>query len=53
MASDATAVDSTADVMASVDASSPRAEFIIADITCDDAWLSVELDDAPSLVNWR
>jgi hypothetical protein len=53
MASDATAADASAEVMGAVDASSHCPEFVIADISRDDAWLSVDLDDAPSLVNWR
>ncbi|GAA0214449.1 hypothetical protein GCM10009000_031570 [Halobacterium noricense] len=38
------------EVMASVDESS--AEFVIADLACDDAWLSVGEADAPVLENW-
>lgn len=38
------------DVMASIDESS--SEFVIADIACDDAWLSVRSRDAPVLENW-
>jgi hypothetical protein len=55
MATDTTAIDVSApEVMASVDStSSPSAEFIIADITCDDAWVSVRADDAPLLDDWR
>jgi len=38
------------EVMASVDESS--AEFVIADLACDGAWLSVGEADAPVLENW-
>lgn len=48
-----TAVDSNAEVMASVDSTPARPEFVIADITRDDAWLSVNADDAPTLPEWR
>ncbi|WP_449405260.1 DUF7556 family protein [Halorarum salinum] len=37
--------------MASVDEDS--SEFVIADITREDAWISVESGDAPVLENWR
>jgi hypothetical protein len=54
MATDTTAIDVSApEVMASVDSTSPSAEFIIADITCEDAWVSVRADDAPHLDDWR
>ncbi|MFB6250527.1 MAG: hypothetical protein ABEI27_02375 [Halobellus sp.] len=43
---------SRAEVMASVDSTSGKSEFIIADITCDDAWLSMRVSDAPSLDEW-
>jgi len=38
------------EVMASVDEAA--AEFVIADLGCDEAWLSVETADAPVLENW-
>lgn len=51
---DTTAIDVSApEVMASVDSTSASAEFIIADITCDNAWVSVRADDAPLLDDWR
>ncbi len=44
---------SNAEVLASVDSTPSRPEFIIADISCDDAWLSVRADEAPDLTDWR
>ncbi|MDG5778367.1 hypothetical protein VB773_03725 [Haloarculaceae archaeon H-GB2-1] len=41
-----------AEVMASVE-EGPTEQFIVADITCDDAYLSVPLADAASLPAWR
>ncbi|SFF76253.1 hypothetical protein SAMN04488063_0181 [Halopelagius inordinatus] len=41
-----------AEVMASVDSSSSHSEFIIADISCDEAWISMRVEDAPSLRDW-
>ncbi|SDM39960.1 hypothetical protein SAMN04487949_1531 [Halogranum gelatinilyticum] len=40
-------------VMAAVDGEGRRAELVIADTERDDAWLSVDVDDAPSLDEWR
>lgn len=40
--------DDAAEVMASVDA----AELVIADVSREDAWLSVEADQAPILREW-
>jgi hypothetical protein len=48
----ATEVESEAEVMASVE-SGTSDTFIIADITCDDAYLTVPLADAASLPAWR
>ncbi|MGM0592155.1 MAG: DUF7556 family protein [Halobacteriota archaeon] len=54
MAIDATAsVDASTEVMASVDPSTSGSQFIIADISCDNAWLSMQYGDAPSLQDWR
>ena len=54
MTQNATAVAdaSQAEVMAAVDSSSTRAEFVIADVSRDDAWLSVPVSEAPSLREW-
>lgn len=41
-----------AEVMASVDASDRRPEFVIADISREDAWVSVREADAPILEEW-
>jgi hypothetical protein len=43
---------SDAEVMASVDASSSRPSYVIADVTRDEAWLSVSQTDAPVLAEW-
>ncbi|ELY26776.1 hypothetical protein GL213_00800 [Halogeometricum borinquense] len=43
---------SRAEVMASVDSTPARSEFIIADISCDNAWLSMTVEEAPSLRDW-
>lgn len=54
MATDTTATNvSNAEVMASVDSTPTTTEFIIADISCDDAWLSLRAKDAPTLDEWR
>ncbi|WP_199174738.1 DUF7556 family protein [Halegenticoccus soli] len=54
MATDTTAANvSSPEVMASVNPSPCGDELVIADITCDDAWLSVRADDAPVLPDWR
>jgi len=39
----------TDDVMASVDAD----EYVIADISEEDAWMSIGVHDAPELDSWR
>jgi hypothetical protein len=41
------------DVMASVDEGPGHPEFVIADISRDDAWVSVQLTDATGLDDWR
>jgi hypothetical protein len=54
MALDVTAVGGqSSDVMASVDDGSGAPEFVIADVSRDDAWLSVQLRDASGLDDWR
>lgn len=40
------------EVMASVEQSTSRPELIIADISRNDAWLSVDEADAPVLTEW-
>lgn len=56
MASAPPSVDDPAaagEVMASVDSSARYPEFVIADISREDAWLSIEEADAPVLEEWR
>lgn len=43
---------SDAEVMASIDGSAGSSSYIIADISRDDAWLSVRQSDAPVLAEW-
>ncbi|SFR35005.1 MULTISPECIES: DUF7556 family protein [Halorubrum] len=40
------------DVMASIDSSSSRPEFVIADVSREDAWVSVDEADATVLEEW-
>ena len=44
--------DGDAEVMASIDDASRCPSYIIADISCDDAWVSVQATDAPVLAEW-
>jgi hypothetical protein len=39
--------------MASVDAEGDCREYVIADVSEDGAWLSMDVDDAPSIRDWR
>lgn len=41
------------DVMASVDGDGLAERFVIADISRDDAWVSIPLREAASLPNWQ
>ncbi|WP_449271871.1 DUF7556 family protein [Halostella pelagica] len=41
------------EVMSTVDGDGNRQEYVIADISEDDAWLSMCVDDAPTLPAWR
>lgn len=43
---------SRAEVMSSVDVTPTQSEFVIADVTCDDAWLSIRTTEAPLLEEW-
>ncbi len=43
---------SHAEVMASVDSTPTQPEFVIADVSRDDAWLSMSVAEAPSLRDW-
>ena len=40
------------DVMASIDSSASRAEFVIADVSRENAWVSVDETDATVLEEW-
>ena len=46
------AVETNSEVMASVE-EGPVDTFILADITRDDAFITLQLDDAASLPAWR
>ena len=48
-----TASGQGSDVMAAVDEGPGLPEFVIADVSRDDAWVSVQLDDATGLDDWR
>jgi len=43
---------SSPDVMASIDSSTSRPEFVIADVSRENAWLSVDETDATVLKEW-
>lgn len=43
----------TGEVVGTVDDDGVNSEYVIADITADDAWLSMQTDDAPTLPDWR
>jgi len=40
-------------VVASVDDAGRAREYVIADITEDGAWVSIDVSDAPTLPAWR
>ena len=44
---------STSEVMASVDETASGKRLVIADITQDDAFLTVPFEDALALSNWK
>lgn len=44
---------STDTVVASIDPDTAGDEYVIADISTDDAWLSMAADSAPTLTSWR
>ena len=55
MASDTvvrTEAQSDSEVMAAVE-DGPRREFVLADITTDDAYITMPLEEAASLPAWR
>jgi len=41
------------EIVGSVDGEGDDEQYVIADITADGAWLSMEVDDAPTLPAWR
>lgn len=46
-------LDSNVEIMAALDDSSGITELIIADVTVDDAWVSILASEAPVLDAWR
>jgi len=40
------------DIMASIDSAASRPELVIADVSREDAWVSVDETDAPVLEEW-
>ena len=40
-------------VVAAIDSDGTEDEYVIADISTDDAWLSMGAEDAPALTAWR
>ncbi|WP_254521850.1 DUF7556 family protein [Natrinema caseinilyticum] len=48
---DAVASDDT--IVGSIDSTAASDEYVIADISADGAWLSMQADDAPTLPAWR
>lgn len=40
-------------VVASIDPDAAGDEYVIADISTDGAWLSMQAEDAPALTAWR
>jgi len=45
-------VETSPDIMASIDASATRSELVIADVSRENAWLSVDETDATVLEEW-
>ena len=45
--------DANGEVMAALDDSGGVTRLIVADITADDAWLSILASEAPVLTDWR
>ena len=41
------------EIVGAVDGDGTDQEYVIADISEDEAWLSVQVDDAPTLPAWR
>lgn len=53
MESEATGRTAAGTVMASIDGDRECARLIIADVSRDDAWISMPEQDTPSLALWR
>ena len=55
MATNPHAMTESDTIVGSIDSSSASDgdEYVIADISADDAWLSMEAEDAPTLSAWR
>ncbi|SEH17519.1 hypothetical protein SAMN04487967_3227 [Natronorubrum sediminis] len=53
MATNSHVVSSDETVVGSIDSSDSSTDYVIADISADGAWLSMQADDAPSLPAWR
>lgn len=53
MESEATSRSVPGTVMASIDGDSTETRLIIADVSRDDAWISMPETTAPSLALWR
>lgn len=41
--------DGTGEIMGSIDAE----EYVIADVSTDDAWVSIRVAEAPDIRDWR
>lgn len=46
-------IESGAEVMCAYDDVDETPSFLVADITCDDAWLSIAVEEARELDAWR
>lgn len=53
MVSNDSTVPATETIVSSIDSTESSDEYVIADISVDDAWLSMQADDAPTLVAMR
>ncbi|WP_201294009.1 DUF7556 family protein [Natronorubrum halalkaliphilum] len=53
MATNPHAMTSDETIVGSIDSSNSNEEYVIADISADGAWLSMEAADAPTLPAWR
>lgn len=45
--------DAEGTIVGAIDSDGTRSEYVIADISADGAWLSMQADDAPTLPAWR